>query len=106
MSNVPMPEPVGFIKPFSLSVIKGLSDQGRLYTDIQRCADDEFTAPLITTTQAQAYADARVREALEDVVALIKTETTRHLLAYSAVTEMESAIGCIRSIMLPTNPPA
>ncbi|MBC7201907.1 MAG: hypothetical protein H5U29_00090 [Pusillimonas sp.] len=60
MTNVKMPEPVAFygqgLKPI---LPKGLDDLKR--SDIQGTAT-LYDTPLITTTQAQAYADERVRE--------------------------------------------
>lgn len=71
MSDVQMPEPVGWLhicrkKPtyrtFSFrEKVKELAVLGY------------FPFPVITTTQAQAYADARVREALEDLIDTLET---------------------------------
>lgn len=71
MTKATMPEPAGFIKPYSLRSLEGLSDQGLIYTEIRRRGDDERTIPIFTTDQAEAYKDACVREALEEAAHIV-----------------------------------
>jgi len=61
MTNVPMPEPVAVIAPaYAL-----FWASGDTLTRICERTGAKVGSLLITTTQAEAYADARVREALE-----------------------------------------
>lgn len=59
--TIPMPEPVAYLYEYE--------DGQKVLTSsldaIQRSS--KAWLPMITTTQAEAYADARVREALEEV---------------------------------------
>lgn len=57
-----MPEPVAFLNPYG-GVLTSLT------TGLER---ETFTIKLITTAQAEAYKDACVREALEEVVARVE----------------------------------
>ncbi|WP_167670810.1 DUF551 domain-containing protein [Allopusillimonas ginsengisoli] len=60
MTKPTMPEPVGFLVKHDIHP----QSTGALHFDASFAQgdDDLSVAPLITTTQAQAYADARVRE--------------------------------------------
>lgn len=58
MVNVPMPEPVAFLVDWPDE-----PDLGHYFAEEQ--APTGRSQPLITTTQAEAYADARVMEELE-----------------------------------------
>lgn len=59
MTQVKMPEPVAFLVDWPDE-----PDLGHYFAEEQ--ATIGRSQPLITTTQAEAYADARVREALEE----------------------------------------
>lgn len=80
--TIPMPEPFmyGIMEPdgtpyFGELCVSG--DKGDLAADISDLNDGNDTGPykevaLITTTQAEAYADARVREALREVASSVE----------------------------------
>lgn len=58
MTTIPTPEPVAFLVDWPDE-----PDLGHYFAEEQ--ASTGRSRPLITTTQAEAYADARVRQALE-----------------------------------------
>ena len=68
MTKVTMPEPVAWVRrhPDGTLTAEFLEDAVISPTRKQSGA----WMPMITTTQAEAYADARVREALEEAAAL------------------------------------
>lgn len=58
-----MPEPVGY----------QWLDTGHFRKKVPADADASAFRSLITTTQAEAYADARVREALEEAESIVRS---------------------------------
>jgi len=67
MSNVPMPEPMAEITRIAGTEIFDLTEAGKT-------SGLTVGAQFITTTQAQAYADARVREVLEEALTVVADE--------------------------------
>ena len=57
--------------------------------------------PLITTDQAEAYASAVRREALEEVIASLEKEmeVARRCAAFAAVLALESQVKAIRALI-------
>lgn len=86
--TIPMPEPFmyGIMEPdgtpyFGELCVSG--DKGDLAADISDLNDGNDTGPykevaLITTTQAEACADARVREALEEAAQACEARIGQH----------------------------
>lgn len=72
MSKVSMPEPVAWMidEP---NQIGGLSTKLHWARGAIKPAYGQHHQGLITTTQAEAYADARVREAFEGAIAALET---------------------------------
>src|SRR5690606_12128401 len=63
MTKVTMPEPAAHIYPSTLKEFESAECVGEAFSIAVGNVDTgEHSVPLITTTQAQAYADARVRE--------------------------------------------
>src|SRR5690606_20842788 len=63
--TIPMPEPVAWITNESLYGLKAGRTNSKGAVPVHASRSYVAKTPLITTTQAEAYADARVREALE-----------------------------------------
>ena len=75
--TIPMPEPVAMI-----GSVYQLLWLGGSVAEISKRTGATVGSHLITTTQAEAYADARVREALEEALQLT-SRRTMHLPHYS-----------------------
>ena len=98
MTKTQMPEPVA-------AVIEGIIRQ-------RRGADLDEGETLITTTQAEAYADARVREALERAIEACKAyerrveatfiDNNRVQHATGAVVGASACADAIRALIPPT----
>src|SRR5690606_16950178 len=119
MSNVPMPEPVGFLhicrkKP----MVRTFSFREK---SKELAVRGYFPFPVITTTQAKAYADARVKEVLEEAQRILTGMYTEAVKARVPEDEdeegynqglLERALALtdatlqIRALIPPTNPPA
>lgn len=66
--TIPMPEPVAFAAGGHPNHLCSRAQ----YNSMLGKNRIKFDVPLITTTQAEAYADARVREALEEAATIIE----------------------------------
>ncbi len=78
MDKTTMPEPVAY-----------QDDDGSCW---ELTSHPELMTPLITTTQAEAYAAAKVREALEEAIAAVETCRTTGTIRHGTVSDCIEAI--------------
>lgn len=81
MSQVKMPEPVTWVRQHPDGALTAEFLENEVIEPVRK--QSGAWKPLITTTQAEAYADARVREALEEA---------------AAIADQKSRIGVLRSL--------
>lgn len=82
--TIPMPEPFTFFHGYRTQDLNGNRDD--------KPPMPYVGLPLFTTTQAEAYAAARVREALEEAIAAVESCRTSGTIRYGTVDD------CIQSI--------
>ena len=84
MSNVKMPDPVAWVRRHPDGALTAEYLENEVISEVRK--QSGAWLPLITTDQAEAYADARVRETLEEAASIIETnaagcnETTFYIL--------------------------
>lgn len=74
MSNVPMPEPVAWVRRHPDGALSAEYLRNEAIEPVRK--ESGAWIPMITTTQAQAYTDARVKEALEEAAAIVDANAT------------------------------
>lgn len=92
--TIPMPDPM-------VEVDKQIVSSELQYTYLAPSGGMEHGTYLITTTQAEAYADARVREALERAAKIVELATQHHHVECWGSLEEQAA--SIREL-IPTDP--
>src|SRR5690554_6631361 len=69
MTNIQMPDPVGLTTPENLASVQG-GGVARKFWSVSMRAENEVS--LYSTTQMEAYADAKVRQALDEAAMILK----------------------------------
>lgn len=104
MTNIPTPEPVArqvrYFDSNLLSTGYGKWTEWAHFHGRHERAGAYEMRDLITTTQAEAYKDACVREALEEAIAAVESCRTTGTIRYGTVSD------CIEAIraLLPSTP--